>query len=59
VPAVSEPCPKVSNMYGNRHQRGESVSRNPNPWFSLGYLLGVALVILLIILLVVLILRLV
>jgi hypothetical protein len=35
------------------------MSRNRNPWFSLGYLLGVALVILLIILLVVLIVRLV
>ena len=38
---------------------GKYVSRNRNPWFSLGYLLGVALVILVIILLVVLIVRLV
>jgi hypothetical protein len=35
------------------------VSRNRNPWFSFGYLLGVALIILLLILLVVLIVRLV
>jgi hypothetical protein len=39
--------------------KGECVSRNRSPWFSLGYLLGVALVILLIILLVVLIVQLV
>ena len=37
--------------------RREYVSRNRNPWFSLGYLLGVALIVPLIILLVVLILR--
>jgi hypothetical protein len=35
------------------YRRGERVSRNRSPWFSLGYLLAVAMIVVVIVLLIV------